>query len=194
MKKNALRQQETWLVELTMIGYPDMLTRPKYANVLGYYLNYPRQKKQVEVDDYVIMPSRLILLVTKGSISLEQWLQEYAQVTALNIRKRLDKDGVPVLKTYMGAAIRLFSTREEALESEVCWHDVSYRIIATEADFEEALQYIYSAPVKAGLVSDIAHYAGSSVNNRAGIILKEINGDGEEEDGWLDMEDDEDDE
>lgn len=194
MKKNALRQQETWLVELTMIGYPDMLTRPKYANVLGYYLNNPRQKKQVDVDDYVIMPSRLILLVTKRDMSLEQWLQEYAQVTAFNIRKRLDKDAVPALKTYIGAAIKFFSAREEALENEACWHDVSYRIIATEADFEEALQYIYSAPVKAGLVSDIAHYAGSSVNNRAGIILKEINGDGEEEDGWLDMEEEEDDE
>ncbi len=193
MKKNALRPQETWLVELTMIGYPDMLTRPKYANVLGYYLNNPRQRKQVDVDDYVIMPSRLILLVTKRDMSLEQWLQEYAQATALNIRKRLEKDVVPALKTYMGAAIKLFSAREAALESEACWHEVSYRIIATEADFDEALQYIYSAPVKAGLVSDIAYYAGSSVNNRAGIILKEINGDGEEEDGWLDMEEEEDD-
>jgi putative transposase len=195
MKKNSLRQQETWLVELTMIGYPDMLTRPKYSNVIGYYLNYPEGRRQIDVDDYVIMPSRLIILVTKRDVALERWLQEYSRVTALNIRRRLEKDTVPALRTYMGAALLFFSAQQEILRNEACWHDVSYREITTEAEFEEALQYIYSAPVKAGLVTDVAHYAGSSVNNRAGIDLKEVYGDGEEEEeGWWGVNEDDDDE
>ncbi|HEY8919728.1 MAG TPA: hypothetical protein VIM87_24975 [Chitinophaga sp.] len=161
---------EVWYVSMSVIGGPNLLTRPRYAGLLAQRLNASHQANQIITRYYTLLPDQLLLLIEVMKTSYHDWLEEFKHNTARDICKSLATDKDEDRRAWY----EIFVNRDHKGE-EVFWSKTESHQVSSRKQYEAFQGKMFNAPVKAGYVNDGGAYPyGMSEINRAGILYKEM--------------------
>ncbi|GAA0532615.1 hypothetical protein [Chitinophaga japonensis] len=155
---------ETWFISMSVIGRPNLLTRPRYSGILARQLNDSQQRQEIIVRSHLLLPDQLLLLVQPFKSPLAAWMQYFVKDTALHICESLRTDMQDERKEWFS-----FFVNRDNNGVEVFWRNIEHLPVGSEKEFEAFESRMLSAPVKAGYVSAPEYYPYTWFNNRAGI-------------------------
>jgi len=160
---------DIWYISLSVTGGPNLLTRPRYAGILSKHLNAAHEQQHIITRSHMLLPDQLLLLIQPFQIPLDTWLPDFARDTALDICESLQTDNQPQRQEWF----RFFLDHNGAAP-ESFWSSVEQQPVANINHYNELEGLMLTAPVKAGFVRDVDHYAYTWYNNRSGIKYTQL--------------------
>ncbi|WP_217602825.1 hypothetical protein [Chitinophaga sp. GbtcB8] len=161
---------EIWYLSMSVIGGPNLLTRPRYAGLLARRINASHEAEQIITRYYTLLPDQLLLLIEPVKIAYQDWMKEFKHNTARDICKSLATDKEEDRRAWY----EIFVNRDHNGE-DVFWSKTEAHQVASRNQYETFQAQMFNAPVKAGYVNDGGAYPyGMAHMNRAGILYKEM--------------------
>lgn len=147
-----------WYIVMHLKGASGILTQKRYCDVLAHRLNQDQANRLISVDDYLLLPDTLHLMVQEEALKFDVWWPAF--------RDQLLEE----LKELYLAGLKAGGASESA--DCLVWEPVSYELITSPEAFEHRVNEMLFLPVRKGLASDPEYYPYNSVNNKAGIDLQ----------------------
>jgi REP element-mobilizing transposase RayT len=170
----AHKEGTLYFCTLTVVGWADVFTRARNADIIIKNLAVCQATKGLELFAYVLMPSHLHMIARVQEGRLSDVLRDFKSFTAKRLLEVIAKETGESRKEWL---MRLF--REAARESKqnqdlMFWQKSVHPIEITHpAMFEQKVEYIHNNPVKEGLVTLPEHYALSSAHPESPLIMFE---------------------
>jgi REP element-mobilizing transposase RayT len=161
----AHKEGTAYFCTLTVVGWADVFTRRRNAEVILDSLAFCQREKGLEVFSYVLMPSHLHLIARVQQGRLADVLRDFKSFTAKKLLDLIANEPGESRREWM---LQLF--REAALGTRqnkalMFWQKTNHPIEITHpAMFDQKVAYIHNNPVEEGLVLLPEHYAWSSAN------------------------------
>ncbi len=155
-----------------MVGWADVFTRRRNAEVIISSLDHCQKEKKLEVFAYAIMPSHVHLIARVQEGRLADVLRDLKSFTAKKLLDMIANEPGESRKEWL---MRLF--REAAMTTEqnqhlMFWQKDNRPIeIGYHAMFLQKVEYIHNNPVEQGLVTLPEHYAWSSAHPEQRLAL-----------------------
>jgi putative transposase len=167
---------EIYFVTLTVVGWIDVFTRTKYADIIVENLNYCREKEGLQIYSYVIMSNHIHLVLRRESEeNLTELLGRFKSVTAKKIIKAIDEDAGESRKEWLLYMFAYFAKQNAQYSNYHFWQYTSHPILLdSNSIIDQKIEYIHQNPVKAGIVTDESTYLYSSANPDSPLIIDEL--------------------
>jgi len=160
---------EIWYITLSVTGGPNLLTRPRYAQIVARFLNAGHQQETAITRSHMVLPDQLLLLIEPVKTSIDEWLQDFAKTTALELCESLRTDIQDDRREWYNVVLNRDNNAPDIFWSRV----TSLRVGSMQAYDEQEAQML-AAPIKAGYVYDPQYYAYTWFNNRSGILYTQL--------------------
>ena len=170
----AHKEGTLYFCTLTVVGWADVFTRARNAQVIIQNLAFCQANKGLELFAYGLMPSHLHLIARVQEGQLSDVLRDFKSFTAKRLLELIANEPGESRKEWL---MRLF--KEAAQESKqnqdlMFWQKSVHPIeISDAAMFEQKVEYIHNNPVNEGLVTLPEHYAWSSAHPESPLKMFE---------------------
>ena len=170
----AHKEGTLYFCTLTVVGWADVFTRARNAEVIIESLAYCQAQKGLELFAYALMPSHLHLIARVQEGRLSDVLRDFKSFTAKRLLELIGHEAGESRKEWL---MRLF--REAALGTKqnqelMFWQKSMHPIEITHAAmYEQKVAYIHGNPVAEGLVTLPEHYAWSSAHPESPLTMYE---------------------
>ena len=161
----AHKEGTLYFCTLTVVGWADVFTRKRNAEVIVDSLAYCQREKGLELFAYVLMPSHLHMIARVQQGQLADVLRDMKSFTAKRLLELIQAEPGESRSEWL---LRLF--REAALGTQqnktfMFWQKTNHPIEITHPPMlEQKVAYIHNNPVVEGLVTLPEHYAWSSAH------------------------------
>lgn len=160
---------DIWYITLAVTGGPNLLTRPRYAGILSKHLNAAHEQQHIITRSHMLLPDQLLLLVQPFNTPLSTWLQRFTINTATEICEALRTDNQLQRQEWYS-----FFLCRNGQPAAAFWSSIEQLAVKGVSHYDELEGAMLLAPVKAGYVRDVDHYAYTWYNNRSGIKYKQL--------------------
>lgn len=158
-----------YFISPTIVDWIDVFSKLPYQDIVLDALQHAIDTKGLVINAWVIMPSHLHLIVRASSThSLSDILREFKTFTNHAILKAL-MDGNDSRGKWILERFKLAAKGIKRVAFNKVWQDGNHPVLIDFMGYwQEKLHYLHHNPVKAGLVSEPAHYRLSSAIDYAG--------------------------
>ncbi|MCX6315788.1 MAG: transposase [Bacteroidetes bacterium] len=146
----------------TIMGWIDVFSRQRYRDIVLDSFRYCRKNKGLQIGAYVIMSNHVhaILTATRGNLS--DVIRDFKTHTSKAISSSI-KQEPESRREWLLYMFNFFANRTNENENFKVWTGNNHpEAIYGDTFLRTKLNYIHDNPVRAGLVSDAAHYTYSS--------------------------------
>ncbi len=155
----------TYFCTLTVVGWADVFTRARHAQVVIDSLGYCQQNKGLELFAYSLMPSHLHILARVQQGRLSDVIRDMKSFTAKKLLEDIANEPGESRKEWLMRLFREAASRTEQNQHLMFWQKTVHPIEITHgAMFDQKVEYIHNNPVKDGFVTLPEHYAWSSAH------------------------------
>ena len=168
---------EIYFVTLTVVGWIDIFTRQKYADIIIENLKYCQQKEDLRIYAYVIMSNHIHLVVKRDSDTenLTELLGRFKSFTAKKILNEIESNSAESRKEWLLYLFQFFAKKNKQYSDYHFWQYTNHPVqLYTNSVIDQKIEYIHQNPVKAGIVTDEVYYLYSSANPDGPITLDEL--------------------
>ncbi|MBL0048274.1 MAG: transposase [Bacteroidetes bacterium] len=167
---------EIYFITLTVVGWIDVFTRKRYAEIVIENLIYCQQKEGLKIFAYVLMSNHLHLIVNRESEkNLTELLGRFKSFTAKEILKSIASTSEESRKEWLLYLFAFFAKKNKQYHKYHFWQYTNYPVLLdSTAIIEQKINYIHENPVKAGKVTDESYYVYSSANPDGPILIDEL--------------------
>jgi REP element-mobilizing transposase RayT len=150
-----------YFVTFTTVGWIDIFTRELYCKIITDSFEYCRQKKELKVYAYVIMPSHIHAIIQAPSLS--DVIRDLKAHTARTIISEVENSNVESRKDWLLHMFKYFAKYVPQNETYQFWQKTNHPVeLYNQSIFGQKMKYIHDNPVEAGLVSDAMYWRYSS--------------------------------
>ncbi len=170
----AHKEGMLYFCTLTVVGWADVFTRARNAQVIVESLAFCQANKGLELFAYGLMPSHLHMIARVQEGKLSDVLRDFKSYTAKRLLELIANEPGESRKEWL---MRLF--KEAAQETKqnqdlMFWQKTTHPIEITHlAMFDQKVEYIHNNPVNEGLVTLPEHYAWSSAHPESPLKMFE---------------------
>jgi putative transposase len=172
--RKANTHQSTYFVTLTAVGWIDVFTRQLYVEEIIKNLKFCQANKDLEIFEYVVMPSHIHMICRRKEGFLSDLLGEFKSFTAKEILKLIQANPQESRKEWLMYMFNFFANKYSQNANYMFWQKTSYPIeIFSKEMMEQKSTYIRYNPVVAGIVIEPEYYLYSSACKRSPLIMDE---------------------
>lgn len=146
-----------WYIVMHLKGASGILTQKRYCDVIARRLNRDQHNMLIKVEEYLLLPDTMHLMVQEEALVLDVWWPAYREQLLAELGELWASERV--------------ASGEASPVVNLSWEPVSYELIPGPEAFEHRVNEMLFLPVRKGLASDPQFYPYNSVNNKAGIDL-----------------------
>jgi REP element-mobilizing transposase RayT len=155
----------------TVVGWIDVFSRTKYADIIVDSLRYCIINKGLQVHAFVIMTNHMhyIVSATDGN-KLSDILRDFKRHTSKRILEAIQNE-VESRREWMLTIFRIAGRKNTREKVEFQFWQADNHPIGLNTNFliDQKLEYIHRNPVRAGLVTEAEHWVYSSAAAYAGL-------------------------
>ena len=163
-------QEGIYFITSSVIGWINIFRKNHYREIILNELKYRRDSEQIKLYGYVIMPNHIHLILSSKKLSnlMRSFKSHIARNIVDNLIMEKNKD---VLNKIM-----LLKKKSKMQSDYQLWQEGFHpKLIISEKEFQQKLNYIHDNPVKSELVGESQMWKYSSYSNYfGGDILLEI--------------------
>ena len=163
-------QEGVYFVTSTVSGWIDIFCNSRHCQILIDEFKYRRDKKQMELYAYVIMPNHIHLILSSKRLS--NLMRSFKSHTARKIINSLIKE-----KNYnILNKLKLLKKKSKVQSVYQLWQEGFHpKLIISEKEFQQKLDYVHSNPIRNEIIAEPHKWKYSSYNNYyGGNIIIEI--------------------
>ena len=155
----------SYFCTLTVVGWADVFTRGRCANVVLESLAYCQAQKGLELFSYCLMPSHLHLIARVQEGRLSDVLRDLKSFTAKQLLSLVVNEPSESRREWMSRLFKEAAKSTAQNQRYMVWQKSNrpIEIIGSEM-YEQKMEYIHNNPVAEGLVTLPEHYAHSSAH------------------------------
>lgn len=163
-------QEGIYFVSSSVLGWISIFNQDCYSDILIMELKYRRDKGQIKLFGYVIMPNHIHLIISSEKIS-----NIMRSIKSYTARKIIDdlilKENENVLNQ-----LKILKKKSKIQSEYQMWQEGFHpKLIISEKEFRQKLDYIHYNPVSKGLIDEPQNWKYSSYSNYfGGDVLIEI--------------------
>jgi putative transposase len=159
-------QQAMHFLTMTSVGWIDLFTRKNYRDVLIESLKFCQANKGLVIHAFVIMSNHLHVIVSVTSpFRLSDVLRDFKKFTAHEFIRMIDQENES-RKDWLQLVMKYHANFNKNNRDNQFWQQENHAIELYSPDFTyQKLNYIHQNPVRAGWVTEPAHYIYSSASN-----------------------------
>ena len=168
---------EIYFVTLTVVGWIDIFTRQKYADIIIENLKYCQVKEELKIYAYVIMSNHIHFVAKResNSLNLTELLGRFKSFTAKKILKELEADPNESRKEWLLYLFKFFAKKNEQYSNYHFWQYTNHPVeLYSNNVIDQKINYIHQNPVRAGIVTDELYYFYSSANPDSPLAIDEL--------------------
>jgi len=149
----------------TVVGWADVFTRRRCAEVVLDSLAYCQVNKGLELFAYCLMPSHLHLIARVQEGRLSDVLRDFKSFTAKRILDLLLDQPGESRREWMSRLFKEAAAGTNQNQAYMFWQKTNRPIeIVGPGMYDQKVAYIHNNPVEEGLVTLPEHYAHSSAH------------------------------
>lgn len=169
---DSLPQQELQSVTLNVSGWIDVFTSHEYCDIVVNSLNHCIEHKNLQVYEYVLLPSSLHMIVQSKKGHLAKALHEFKGYAGKQVLKSISENPKEKRKEWLMRLFQFFTNRYVNDLENHFWQFGNHpeRLPDSEAVEKKAI-YVRQIPVIEKMVSSPNHYVYSSANPRQRVKL-----------------------
>ena len=162
----------SYFCTLTVVGWADVFTRRRCAEVILESLAYCQANKGLELFAYCLMPSHLHFIGRVQEGRLADVLRDLKSYTAKRLLDLVINEPGESRREWMSQLFRAAAEGTEQNQHYMFWQKTNRPIeIVGPGMFDQKVEYIHNNPVKEGLVTLPEHYAYSSAHAESPLIM-----------------------
>ena len=162
----------SYFCTLTVVGWADVFTRRRCAEVILESLAYCQANKGLELFAYCLMPSHLHMVARVQEGRLADVLRDFKSYTAKRILDQVINELGESRREWMERLFREAAAGTRQNQAYMFWQKTNKPIeLHGPAMYHQKVEYIHNNPVKEGLVTLPEHYAYSSAHPESPIKL-----------------------
>jgi putative transposase len=170
--RKANTHQSTYFVTLTVVGWIDVFTRQSYVDELIKNLKFCQANKELQIFEYVVMPSHIHMICRRKEGLLSELLKEFKSFTAKEILKLIDSNPQESRKEWLMYMFSFFAKRFVQNSNYMFWQKTSHPIeVYSNEIMKQKSTYIRYNPVVAGIVTEPEYYLYSSACISSPLIM-----------------------
>jgi REP element-mobilizing transposase RayT len=172
-KANVL--EATYFVTLTVVGWIDIFTRKEYTDEIIKNLKFCQQNKNLEIFEYVIMPSHIHLICRRNQGLLNELLRDFKSYTAKQILQLVRDNPQESRKEWLVYMFQFFANRHAQNSENMFWQKTNHPIeLYSNKVIQQKVDYLHQNPVAAGIVTEPCYYLYSSACADSPLKVSEI--------------------
>jgi len=161
----AHKEGTLYFCTLTVVGWADVFTRARNAQVILESLAFCQGNKGLELFAYCLMPSHLHLIARVQLGRLSDVLRDFKSFTAKRLLDLIANEPGESRKEWLMRLFREAAQGTKQNQDLMFWQKSMYPIEITHpAMYDQKVGYIHNNPVNEGLVTLPEHYAWSSAH------------------------------
>jgi len=170
--EDSLPNQELQLVTLNVAGWIDVFTAHEYCDIVINSLNHCIEHKNLQVYEYVLLPSRLHMIVKSNKGHVAKVLREFKGHAGKQVLKSISQNPNEKRKEWLMRLFQFFTSRYVNDIENHFWQFGNHpeKLPDSEA-VEQKATYLRQIPVAEKMVSSPTHYVYSSANPRQRVKL-----------------------
>ncbi len=130
-----------YFITASVIDWKPLFTEKKYAWVILDVFSFFRNKKEILLFAFVIMPSHIHAIIKPINIPIGKFLQSFGSLTAHKLIKMLrDDQRTDVLNTF-------HENRRDWRSNHSFWQEIFTENIFSQRFLEQKLEYIHQNPI-----------------------------------------------
>jgi putative transposase len=159
-----------YFVTFTTIQWIDVFTRDVYRNIFTDSIAYCQQNKALEVYAWVIMTNHVHMIIScSGAPTLSDITRDLKSYTSRQIRLALEQSTTESRQQWMLWMLTKAGIRNPNNIDFQLWQQHSHPVLLDDRyRLFQRLHYLHNNPVKAGFVSEPAHWKWSSAIDYCG--------------------------
>ena len=155
--------EATYFVTLTVVGWIDIFTRKEYSDEIIKNLAFCQEKKNLEIFEYVIMPSHIHLICRRNQGVLNELLRDFKSYTDKQILQLIRDNPQESRKEWLVYMFQFFANRHAQNSENMFWQKTNHPIeLYSNKVIDHKIDYIHQNPVTAGIVTEPCYYLSSS--------------------------------
>jgi putative transposase len=153
-----------YYVTLTTVGWINVFDRNTYKEILVSNLKYCQDKEGLEIYAYVIMSNHIHMVASRsGNGNLGELLGRFKSVTAKKMIKDIETNPQESRREWLLYLFKYYANQNNQYGNYHFWEYTNHPTqLYTLEVIQQKIHYIHQNPVRAGLVTDPAHYIYSS--------------------------------
>lgn len=159
-----------YFVTLTVVGWVDVFTRPKYKHIVMESLEYCKKNKGLVIHAWVLMSNHIHLIVSaRKNEVLADILRDFKKHTSKRILAELEGDVKESRREWMMGLFRYAAANDNRIKNYRFWQEGYFPEILESSEFiQQKVDYVHNNPVRQEIVSQPEEYLYSSAVDYAG--------------------------
>ncbi len=158
-------QASTHFLTFTIEGWIDIFSRQCYRNIILDSFTFCRANKGLRLGAYVIMSNHVHAICTATHANLSDIIRDFKTFTSKAISKSIQQEPES-RREWLLYMFHFYANKSAGNDHFKIWTNNNHPEAIFSDDFMRSkLNYIDTNPVRAGLVSEPAHYNYSSASN-----------------------------
>ena len=164
-----------FFVTLTVVGWVDVFSRSCYTDILVKNLQFCQQHKGLELYAYVMMTNHLHLVVAQREGRLNDVLGHYKSYTAKEILKAIGENDKESRKDWLLHMFHFHARFSKQYYQYHFWQSTNHpTLIVGQTMLMQKFNYLHDNPVRAGYVTNPAHWYYSSASPMSPLKVLEL--------------------
>jgi hypothetical protein len=162
----------SYFVTLSVSGWIDVFTYHTYCDILIDNLNYCIENKNLQVYEYVVMPSYINIIASSKKRHISTILREFKNSTAKQVLKSIAENPDEKRKEWLMRLFQFFTNRYQTDAEHHFWQFGNHPVILDSSElFSNHVTELQRIPVYKKLVDEPQHYVYSSAHPRQRVKL-----------------------
>ena len=156
-------QEGIYFITSSVTGWIDIFKEDIYCKIIIDELKYRRDKKQLEIYGYVIMPNHIHLILSSKRLS--NLMRSFKSHTARKMIDNLmnEKNDIVLNK------LRCLKMNSKVQSEYQLWQEGFHpKLIISDKEFQQKLDYIHTNPIRNEYIDEPQKWKYSSYNNYYG--------------------------
>lgn len=157
---------QSFFISPTIVGWVDLFTRKKFCDIILSNLKYCIENKNLDLHEFVIMPSHLHLIVQSETGDLSSIIRDFKSFTANQILKLLLNENDESRSEWILRLFKYYAKYQSQNANYMVWQKTNKAIeLNNQKIYGQKKSYIYLNPVKSGYVYKPENWVNSSAND-----------------------------
>ncbi|MEM6526301.1 MAG: transposase [Bacteroidota bacterium] len=175
---SELRKANTdypYFITLTVAGWIDIFTRPRYSEVIIKNLKHCVKEKNLIIYAYVIMPSHIHLVARHDESKLNEVLRDFKSFSAKQILKMIANEPGESRKEWLLHMFSYYAKHQKQNSKYMFWQKRNHPIELSYPEIiDQKIEYIHNNAVAAGYVIDPFAWFYSSANENSPLPVEQV--------------------
>jgi putative transposase len=155
----------SYFVTLSVSGWIDVFTYHAYCDILIDHLNYCIDHKNLQIYEYVVMPSYINIIASSKKRHISTILREFKNGTAKQVLKSIAENPEEKRKEWLMRLFHFFTNRYQTDAEHHFWQFGNHPVILDSAElFQHHVKELVHTPVTMKMVDEPQHYIYSSAH------------------------------